>query len=76
MASTAASAPAAPATLIQSDGFGRAKPARGEALKLRMLRMVYDREWGRLIRTAEREERELGRPLARLIARDAAALYR
>jgi glycerophosphoryl diester phosphodiesterase len=48
----------------------------GAALRIQLLRAVLDRDWGRVIRLAEREEAELGRGLSRLIARDAAALYR
>jgi glycerophosphoryl diester phosphodiesterase len=48
----------------------------GASLRLQLMRAVLDRDWGRVIALAERNERELGRRLARLIARDAAALYR
>jgi glycerophosphoryl diester phosphodiesterase len=47
-----------------------------DSLRLQLLREVLDRDWGRVIVLAERNEREIGRRLARLIARDAAALYR
>ena len=46
------------------------------SLRVLLLRAVLDRDWGRVIRLVERNEGELGRRLSRLIARDAAALYR
>ncbi len=48
----------------------------GATLRVQLLRAVLDRDWGRVIRLAERNEAEIGRRTARLIARDAAALYR
>jgi glycerophosphoryl diester phosphodiesterase len=47
-----------------------------DALRIQLMRAVLERDWGRVIRLAERNEVAIGRALARLIARDAAALYR
>jgi glycerophosphoryl diester phosphodiesterase len=47
-----------------------------DALRLQLMRAVLDRAWSRVITLAERNEQALGRRLSRLIARDAAALYR
>jgi hypothetical protein len=43
-------------------------------LRLRLLRMVLDRQWRAVIATVERHEDEIGEELAGLIAGDASAM--
>lgn len=46
------------------------------SLRVQLLRAALERDWGRVIRLAERNESSLGRRWSRLIAKDAATLYR
>jgi hypothetical protein len=76
---TAGEAEAPFSVVASADGLAHVVATAGRpgaALRVQLLRAVLDRDWGRVIRLAERNEEEIGRRVARLVARDGAALYR